>query len=173
MFVTNISLLSVRLTIPPLACVVGVERGKGSGTVWDRGWGGRQKGRGSGFRRGLPWGPTVCFSGSGISRIWISGFGIFKQNGGEIRDWKYRGKWDAKKENIGITGLHEIWGRDCGIEESYWGPSAFCLFHFPWRKVKDVRYTSSHRALFEYFHSSVPGSLNFRSTNFWPIELRN
>ena len=30
-------------------------------------------------------GPQV-FSGSGISIFWSSGFGIFKQNGGEIQD---------------------------------------------------------------------------------------
>ena len=31
-------------------------------------------------------------------------------------------RWDAKNKN-GITGLHEILGRDYGIEEPYWGPS--------------------------------------------------
>ena len=36
MCVTNSSLLLVRLSIPPLACVIGVERGRGSGTVGDR-----------------------------------------------------------------------------------------------------------------------------------------
>ena len=36
-----------------------------------------------------------------------------------------------KKENIGITGLHEIWDSHCGIEESSWRPSVFCLFYFP------------------------------------------
>ena len=52
MCVTNSSLLLVRLSIPPLACVIGVERGRGSGTVGDREEG--KKGGGSGFRRGLP-----------------------------------------------------------------------------------------------------------------------
>ena len=28
------------------------------------------------------------------------------------------------KITLGITGLHEILGRDYGIEEPYWGPSA-------------------------------------------------
>ena len=27
------------------------------------------------------------------------------------------------KMTFGIPGLHEIWGRDYGIEEPYWGPS--------------------------------------------------
>ena len=27
------------------------------------------------------------------------------------------------KKIIGITGRYEIWGRDYGIEEFYWGPS--------------------------------------------------
>ena len=26
---------------------------------------------------------------------------------------------------LGITGLHEILGRDYGIEEPYWGPSEY------------------------------------------------
>ena len=29
------------------------------------------------------------------------------------------------KITLGITGLHEILGRDYGIEEPYWGPSVF------------------------------------------------
>ena len=31
-------------------------------------------------------------------------------------------RWDAKNKN-GITRLHEILGRDYGIEEPHWGPS--------------------------------------------------
>ena len=61
-----------------------------------------------------------------ISLIWGSGFGIIKQNGGKIPDWKYAPelpvRWDAKNKN-GITGLHEILGRDYETEEPYWGPS--------------------------------------------------
>ena len=34
-------------------------------------------------------GTSISFSGSGISLIWSSGFGILKQTSGEIRDWKY------------------------------------------------------------------------------------
>ena len=30
------------------------------------------------------------------------------------------------KTTPGITGLHEILGRDYGIEEPYWGPSMEC-----------------------------------------------
>ena len=59
--------------------------------------------------------------------IWISGFGILKQNLSEIQDWKYHGRWDAKKKYIGITGLHEIGARDYGIEVSYWAPSITLL----------------------------------------------
>jgi len=33
-------------------------------------------------------GSSMGFSGSGISLVWSSGFGILKQNSGEIRDWK-------------------------------------------------------------------------------------
>ena len=60
-----------------------------------------------------------------------------------IRDFPYLklGIWDLKaksaqdsglkvyarggmpKITLGITGLHEILGRDYGIEEAYWGPS--------------------------------------------------
>ena len=60
------------------------------------------------------------FGGPGISLIWSSGFGIWKQNQGEFRDWKYTpdGKWDAKK-TLGVRGLHEILGGDYGIEEPY------------------------------------------------------
>ena len=35
-----------------------------------------------------------------------------------------RGRWDAKI-TLGITGLHEILGRDYGIEEPYWGASLY------------------------------------------------
>ena len=36
-----------------------------------------------------------------------------------------RGRWDTKDnpQDYGITGLQEISGRDCGIEEPYWAPS--------------------------------------------------
>ena len=44
------------------------------------------------------WGSPVGFSGSGISLIWISGFGILKQKPGEIWNWKYHGRWDAQKK---------------------------------------------------------------------------
>ena len=49
------------------------------------------------------------------------------------------------KITLGITGLHEILGRDYGIEEPYWGPgvkvkdrpSSFRGFH--WKVVLSVR----------------------------------
>ena len=57
----------------------------------------------------------------------------FKAKSGKIRDWKYAcelecpkylsGLRDCSKLWVGITGLHEIVGRDHGIEESYRGPS--------------------------------------------------
>ena len=55
-----------------------------------------------------------------------------------------RERWDAKI-TLGITGLHEILGRDYGIEEPYWGPgvkvkdrpSFFRGFH--WKVVLSVR----------------------------------
>ena len=33
-------------------------------------------------------------------------------------------RWDAKNNPRGITGLHEILGRDYGIEKPYWGPAS-------------------------------------------------
>ena len=41
---------------------------------------------------------SIGFSGSGISLIWISEFGILKQNPGEIRDWKYR--WRCMRQML-------------------------------------------------------------------------
>ena len=59
-----------------------------------------------------------------------SGFSLWKL---EIRDFKARSGLDSwlkvcaagvmPKITIGFTGLHEILGRDYGIEEPYWGPS--------------------------------------------------
>ena len=64
------------------------------------------------------------FSGSGISLIWSSGPGILKQNAGEILDSKVCVRVRMAKITLGITGLPEVLGRDYGIEEPYWGPSA-------------------------------------------------
>ena len=74
---------------------------------------------------GVIWKTPLGFAGSWFSLDWNSGFGILKQNRGEIRDWKYarkRGRWDAKNKpwDYGIRG-----GKDYGIEERYWGPSNF------------------------------------------------
>ena len=59
-----------------------------------------------------------------------SGFSLLKL---EIRDFTARSGLDSwlkvcaagvmPKITIGFTGLHEILGRDYGIEEPYWGPS--------------------------------------------------
>ena len=59
-----------------------------------------------------------------------SGFSVWKL---EIRDFTARSGLDSwlkvcaagvmPKITIGFTGLHEILGRDYGIEEPYWGPS--------------------------------------------------
>ena len=59
-----------------------------------------------------------------------SGFSVWKL---EIRDFKARSCLDSwlkvcaagvmPKITIGFTGLHEILGRDYGIEGPYWGPS--------------------------------------------------
>ena len=53
-------------------------------------------------------------------------FGIrdFKEKCGEIRDSKIYARVRMPKITLGITGLHEISGRDYGIEEPYWRPSA-------------------------------------------------
>ena len=53
------------------------------------------------------------FSGSGISLIWSSRFGIESM----------RGRWDSRI-TLEIMGLHEISGSDYGTEEPYWKPSA-------------------------------------------------
>ena len=80
-------------------------------------------------------GCRIGFSGPGISLIWSSGFGIWKQNQGEFRDWKYTpdGRWDAKI-TLGVRGLHEILGRDYGIEEPYyWVPRIWIM-----REIRDL-----------------------------------
>ena len=76
-------------------------------------------------------GPKLGFSGPGISLIWSSGFGIslvlssgfgiWKQNRGEFGVLKVFLGGGMPKISLGITGLHEIFGRDYGIEVSYWG----------------------------------------------------
>ena len=53
---------------------------------------------------------------------WGSGFGILKRNPGEIRDWKVCAGGGMPKITLGITGLPEILGRDCGIENSIGDP---------------------------------------------------
>ena len=68
------------------------------------------------------WGSPIGFLGSRISLNWISGFGILKQNPGEIRNWKYHGRWDAKKK---ISGLQDgmkfgVWVR--GLENPIGDP---------------------------------------------------
>ena len=50
------------------------------------------------------------FSGSLISLIWRPGFGILKQNGGEIRDWKWA-RCGMPKITLGITGLSKNLGQ--------------------------------------------------------------
>ena len=47
----------------------------------------------------------------------------FKENSARDRDWNYAREVGYQKITLGITGLHEISGRDYGIEEPYWGPS--------------------------------------------------
>ena len=74
MCVTNSSLLLVRLSIPPLACVIGVERGRGSGTVGDRDLG-----------EGCLEGPQWVFRDPGFPVFESRDSGFFKQNGCEIR----------------------------------------------------------------------------------------
>ena len=95
----------------------------------------------SGFGISLMWnsGLGISFiwnSGFGISLFWNSGFGFSYLKLG-IRDFPYgkqaRSGLDSwlkvcaagvmPKITIGFTGLHEILGRDYGIEEPYWGPS--------------------------------------------------
>ena len=90
-------------------------------------------------------GCRIGFSGPGISLIWISGFGIWKQNQGEFRDWKYlqAGMWDAKI-TLGIRGLHEILGRDYEIEEPYqWVPRIRLL-----RGIRDFLWCGIQEMLF-------------------------
>ena len=89
MCVTNSSLLLVRLSILPLACVIGVERGRGSGTVGDRGLSGiGRKGKREGDRNlgeACLEGPQWVFRGPGFPVFESRDSGFFKQNGGEIR----------------------------------------------------------------------------------------
>ena len=42
------------------------------------------------------WGFSIGFSGPGISLIWSSGCGVWKQNRDEFRDWSMLGRWDVK-----------------------------------------------------------------------------
>ena len=48
--------------------------------------------------------------------------GFYSKIGSRFVIESMRGRCNAKN-NIGFTGLHEILGRDYGIEEPYWGPS--------------------------------------------------
>ena len=63
------------------------------------------------------------FSAPGISLIWIKlGIRSFRQNRGARFGIENMLGWDAKN-NLWKTGLHEILGRDYGIEEHYGRPS--------------------------------------------------
>ena len=46
-----------------------------------------------------------------------------KTKSGRDSGLKVYARGGIPKITLGITGLHEILGRDCGIEEPYWGPS--------------------------------------------------
>ena len=69
------------------------------------------------------WGSSIGFSGFRISLIFKLG----------IRDLKAKSEWVSGLKvclgggmpniTLAITGLHEILGRDYGIEEPYWGPT--------------------------------------------------
>ena len=47
----------------------------------------------------------------------------FKVKSGRDSGLKVYTRGGMPKITLGITGLHEILGRDYGIEEPYWGPS--------------------------------------------------
>ena len=65
-------------------------------------------------------------------------------------------RWDAKNKN-GITGLHEILGRDYGIEEPNWGPS------YNMQAVKSVCDASYLLAGTFMSKGDVSGSITFHS----------
>ena len=65
-------------------------------------------------------------------------------------------RWDAKNKN-GITGLHEILGRDYGIEEPHWGPS------YNIQAVKSVCDASSLLVGTLMSKGDVRGSITFHS----------
>ena len=46
-----------------------------------------------------------------------------KEKSGRDSGLKVYARGGMPKITLGITGLHEILGRDYGIEEPYWGPS--------------------------------------------------
>jgi len=48
-----------------------------------------------------------------------------KAKSGRDSGLKVYARGGMPKITLGITGLHEILGRDYGIEEPYWGPSAY------------------------------------------------
>ena len=74
------------------------------------------------------------------SPVGFSGFGIIKQDRARIGIESMPVRWDAKN-NPGVTGLHEMLGRDYGIEELYWGPSTTSLSIKTCRRPRPI---SSH-----------------------------
>ena len=64
----------------------------------------------------------------------------FKAKSGRDSGLKVSSEGGMPKITLGITGLHEILGRDYGIEEPYWEPSTTFEKKKPTRTLKsDVR----------------------------------
>ena len=55
------------------------------------------------------WGSSIGFSGSWISLISGLGFGILKQNRGEIRDWKFAREVGCQKQPSGLRAWTKFW----------------------------------------------------------------
>ena len=71
-------------------------------------------------------GPQIGFSELGIYLFETRDSGFENKIGASFGIESMRGRWDAKN-NLGITGLHGILGRDYGIEENPTGNPPF-----PW-----------------------------------------
>ena len=75
-------------------------------------------------------------------------------------------RWNAKNKN-GITSLHEILGRDYGIEEPHWGPS------YNIQAVKSVCDASLLLVGTLMSKGDVSGSVTFHSSVVMCVVLTN
>ena len=102
-------------------------------------------------------GYPIGFSGSGISLIWSSGFGILKQNRLRFGIEIMRASWNARK-NPRDYRIALSFGSGHGIEEPYWGPSYRRLSPPSWRASRS-RGGSFVKLILLIFHNA--GNVTF------------